>query len=929
MSTKLVLIAVLLAAVALAQPAVNAPLLPQYNFIAGSGSDAVVGVVMAADYAFTADGKGVWAMNSSMPANSEKPFWDALPGVTQMWSWCGNWTNASTCHVHVIAGSGVVLYKMNETTIWRAASFWAQNATFDIISQSGSYNPSYMYPAILPKADNIGAFFVVGTRNTSSVPSGTYLPSVVYAFDLMDLSIVWQTPVNSDTTNFATMNCTEFVWIMTQNTTGFNSDTVVRKLYMNNGTMTEWSYDTSFSNTVQNIGVMNGQFIVLSAGGYLNFAWYNGTQIDYHSVPGCGSMPFTPTLLNNTWYAICGSNVYMYDATTLQRKTTFSANSNILCGTVHEWNMDFVLGSGRRVYVGNSSGISLLVELPDTVNGYSSYCSGARFNYVSPTMKGMPMNITDILHLSFTSADAGSVIAMNYRTGEVIAQAVSNVAPIGPAMIDYKEHRLYVASTQGNVLQGYDFVPWVNVTSFAVGLTSTYSTEMSLAYNATNRSTYYVARYGLYTIDHMGNYAQLDTFSYSYSSLQPMIIGQYLVIIDSYNDVVRIYDSVKGGATTSVSVCSVDTEAQPVAYGSKLIVFCSSYSTTANVIDLSATTPTAAEIAGSEYRTQNSAVVVDKVLVITTGTSTVSGFDWTKDTYTTATFALKMATSGFYNVQSTLAVFNNKAYFVARPYSTTTVTSNENTVYSVTSTGALATVGKLMMQTSSDSKVLIIKSGGVFGGGIMYIIGMTNISAYTTNWDMMFNYQSTSSISLNLLNPVVLDTGAVCFYSSDNFTVVGGFKGGLAWQYPVSGVQPYAVVSDNVTIYFTDGRYIIGANTYTGGVASLSTYGSGSLRGFAVAFGENSTTVVGVTDNEVIFGNQVISMPSATTYFPGSGSAPSGNGSFGDDEKSKAWIAGVVIGVLVVIAIVIFVAKRGGSAKTDDNYVPMNPATQV
>ncbi|CUG93025.1 membrane-associated protein, putative [Bodo saltans] len=63
--------------------------------------------------------------------------------------------------------------------------------------------------------------------------------------------------------------------------------------------------------------------------------------------------------------------------------------------------------------------------------------------------------------------------------------------------------------------------------------------------------------------------------------------------------------------------------------------------------------------------------------------------------------------------------------------------------------------------------------------------------------------------------------------------------------------------------------------------------------------------------------------------FPGSGSAPSGDGSFSDDSKSKAWIAGVVVGVLVLIAVVVFLASRGSAPKSDDNYVPMNPATQV
>jgi hypothetical protein len=934
--SKLVLIAALVAAVALAQPAVNAPLLPQSNYIAGTGSDAVVGVVLASSYAFTADSNGVWGTNVTKASNEQMPFWDALPGVTQMWAWCGNWTNASTCHLHVIAGPTVALYYMNETMVWRAATFMAKNATFNIVSDSRS--PSYMYPAMMQSADGMSMFFVIGTRNTSNVPSGTFLPSTVYAFNAKDLSVMWSTVVNSDTSNFQTANCSDFVWIMTQNQTFGYSDTVVRKLYPNNGTLLDWSVDTGMSNSNQNIGVENGQFMVLSGGGYLTFGYYNGTMIktDYSIPTTCYTMPYSPVLINSTWFAICGTYVEMWDSATGVRKTPFIASNSIRCAAVHEGNQDFILSGGDIVYVGNASGITQLLNLPNSIGGGggSSTCTGARFNWILPKFLSTWSNITDIVHLSYVGYYSGSVLAVNYRTGEVLAQAAAEVSPLGAAMIDWADRRLFTASTTGNILQGYEFVPMnVNTTSFVADLSGATgsSTTFSIAYNATNRSTYYISTYNLYSVDYMGGIEQISTFNYVSSSVQPVIVGQFLVFSDSYNDDVYVYDSV-AKKLTSLSVSDIDSTVNFFVSGMKVVVFVGSYSTAAYIIDLSASTLAATAITASSYRQVNGAAVVGTTLVINTGSSSVSGYDMTKSTYTTASFVLNTAKNNLYLVLSAPVTYKMEAYFVGYTVSTTGTGSSVTAVYSVTASGSMTKVGALTTQTTTERKSLIIKSGGVFGGAVMYIIGSQNVTAYTTSWAMMFNYMSnhtivtTSSPSL----PTVLDTGAVCFFTVYAFTVVGGFKGGRAWNYNTSS-NYYPAMTDNTTIYFTDGQFVIGADTYTGAVTSLSTYGSSQIRGFAIAAGMNSTTVVGATDDELVFANQVVRMSATGSagYFPGSGSAPSGGDGFSDESKSKAWIAGVVVGVLVLIAVVVFLASRNGAQKSDDNYVPMNPATQV
>lgn len=156
------LIVAAIVAVALAQPTVKAPQLPQVNYIAGSGSDAVVTAVVAANYVFTADKNGVWGANVSKSSNEVTPFWDAIVGVTQLFGWCGNWSVSSTCAVHAIAGSAVVMYRMNETAIWRESIYQVNNASFDTLSYTRSYTP----PVVIPNAAGTSAFFVLGTRST-------------------------------------------------------------------------------------------------------------------------------------------------------------------------------------------------------------------------------------------------------------------------------------------------------------------------------------------------------------------------------------------------------------------------------------------------------------------------------------------------------------------------------------------------------------------------------------------------------------------------------------------------------------------------------------------------------------------------------------------------------------------------------------------
>ncbi|CUG90072.1 Hypothetical protein, putative [Bodo saltans] len=858
--SQLFLIAALVVAVALAQPAVNAPLLAQSSYITGNGSRAVVGVVLASNYAFTADMNGVRGTNINKASNEETPFWDSLPGVTQMWAWCSNWTEGITCNLYVIAGPAVALYQMSETSVWRASTFLAGNgATFDIISDDRS--PSYMYPAMLPMSNGSGYVYVLGTQNIST-NSDASLSSMVYAFNAMDLSVVWSIVVNSDTSNFQTANCSQYVWILTQNQSFGFSGTVVQKLSPSDGAVIDWSLDTQLSDAVQNIGVANGQFMVLAYGGSLTFGYYNGTTIalDFSIPTSCGTLPYAPALINSTWYAICGTYVEMWDAVTGVRQTPFIAS--IRCAAINEVSNDFVLSGGDTVYVGNASGISQLIKLPYSVGGSgSSMCTGARFNWISSKHLPTLDNITDIVHLSYVSYYSGSVLAINYRTGAVLAQAAADVSPLGGAIVDWEKRRLYTASTTGNVLQGYEFVPMTkSTTSFIADLSGANgsSTTFSIAYNATNRITYYISTLNLFSVDYMGGSELLATYNTVSSSVQPVIVGQFLVFSDSYNDNVFVWDSVKKVLTT-LPVDDFDTTANFYVSGLKVVAFMHTNAISAFVVDLNASTLTATAIGGDSLRQVSGAAVIGTTLVINTGSSSVSGFDFTKDTYTTPVFVLNTSNNNLHLVISRPHAFHNEAYFIGYTVSGT----SSNCVFSVTTSGLMTNVGELPTQFSMETKTLSIKSGGLFAIEVMYIIGSQNVTAYSTNWTMLFNYKSDQTIitaSLASL-PTVLDTGAICFFTTDAFTVVDGFEGLLAWHYNTTSKHKYPALTDNATIFFSDDRYVIGADTFSGAVTSLSTYGSGKLRGYAIAAGETSTTIVGATNDEFVFANQVPRMP--------------------------------------------------------------------
>lgn len=959
MSTKVLLIAALTAALALAQPLVNAPLLPVYADIATANDAATTGAVSLGGWAFTGGSMGVYALNITAPqgTNNSQYFFPTSYAVSQIFAF-GNWSNQSTMGVIAIAKNTLTLYKFNDTMVWRQAWFWAPNASFDIQADS-SVTPSYMYPAFAENPSGSGWMFILGTKNTSNIAGNPRLPSTIYAFDPATLTPVWQTTVMTDTTNFATtVDANGMLWVIGANTTSGTSSSKLMKFYANNGTQLNWMYNTGFYYLVD-FQVMYDTFFVIAEGGYYTLNALNGTQLAYQSIPSCGTLPYRPYLMNGTWYYICGSYIYMVNNVTgAYSRFTTSNSEYITCGVGNQMTGDVVFVAEDEVYVINSSGINLWMTLPADRNGYTSYtCTGAAFDYGAMIRHiwNSTMPNYDVLHLSFTSYYSGISMSLSYPNGTVLVQAATLLDPVGPPMVDYWNMKYVLASSYNYgssaepILIAFDLVlPGPNSTSFVQAFSNSgWDLTFSVAYNWTNRSTYYISSSYIYTIDSMGNTAQLASISLFQLDQRPIIVGQYLVLIDVYYNYLYVYDSV-AMTVKQVSICDGTRSVAPLVIGTQVIVWCSAGSSeAANLVDVSAST-----LKVDDSFVPKSAIwstiglggcMLDSTdVVMSTTSQEVRGFNIKGSPTTAATVdwtATGSTTMGsLLTVTSAPACFQGDAYIVGTILST--VGGGVQRVIRFGGTaGTMSVMSVLTTNSDAPYKTISIMSGGIFGGGIMYIIGWANITAFDINMNMMFNYQhmNGSIQTRQQNNPRVLPgSGAICFYDfNDNFNVVGGFKGGLAWSYPTdiaAGVTYTSVLTDNHSVFFIDGTYIVGADIWSGAVNTRGTYLTSYVQDFAIAPGSmNTTSVIAVTANQIVFSTTVTQSYNANPYFPGAGSAPGGNGGgFGSGSSKTGLIAGVIVGVIVVLAIIVVVAKRGGGGgRSDDNYVPMNPSTQV
>ncbi|CUE74266.1 GPI-anchored surface protein, putative [Bodo saltans] len=855
-----------------AQPEITAPLMRMHTFASGQ-SPAVVATVVLGNFAFTADANVVWGLNLEVAVNEQTPFQDTLTGVTQMWSWCVDPSKVDTCRLHVIAGPTVVMYSLNESAVWRAAEFSLSNGgVFDIISQPSpsfalSPSPSYMFPVVVPYfGSSSGAIFVLGT-NTSVIPNN--LPqSTIYAFDVLNLSVVWSTDIDSDTSNFVTKSCGEYVWILTQNQSDTNGTpyTVVRKLDPETGTLVaDWAYNTTLSSTIQNIGVGGGQFMVLDASGRLTFAFTNGTTITsgYRIPKECDRMPFSPMLLNSTWYAMCGTYVEMWDAVSITPLTPFVAPYGIHCGALRTRSSEFVFGTdSASLYIATDDGVQSFTNMPDV--GVLSACTGIAFDATND----------DVLYQSVNSYYGGLLLVISVSNRSVMSKAAASVSPFGPPATDRQRRQLVVANVNGYVLQSYAFTP-MNSTSFSTSFWSrtTQTLQYAMNYNPTTETIYYLGALALYSISLNGTVSTLANFSQFLPSATPLtFVGSFLVFACNDNSFVYVFDTVTNEMSTLSGGFNIDPTAQPVVLpdSTKVVMFSTSDSVAAYVMD-AANTSSYQVIAADSPRTINGAAFmttfVGTMLVINTGGTSICGFNVTSlsnAVYPVPLFNTTVTNSNITSVISAPTAYQDSAaYFVAQ------VQYRSIAVFSVDAHGEVREVGLLPSQATTTPKLLVIQNSGPIP--LMYMFGEYNVETYTLDgFKPVFSYQSPNVIiatSSPLQTPTFLEGGLICFYTTFAFTVLNA-SGEFVWSYRSTGAMP--PVTDGVNIFFSDGQYVIGANAQSGAVSSLSSYGLGTLQGqvtlntgTAVVIrkkdaetNRNTTLVVGATNACIVFANE-------------------------------------------------------------------------
>jgi len=229
---------------------------------------------------------------------------------------------------------------------------------------------------------------------------------------------------------------------------------------------------------------------------------------------------------------------------------------------------------------------------------------------------------------------------------------------------------------------------------------------------------------------------------------------------------------------------------------------------------------------------------------------------------------------------------------------------------------------------------LMAVSGGIYGSGTIYLYS-TNVSSFYAGSSLSWSWDANPPAGVNIESlggPLATSTGGFAYYGTDgNLHVLDAFNGVHAWWAPVILSTPLPLMESNSLLFYSNGDSIIGADIYTGVQRTALSFSSNTITGFGVINGSNNvTTIIGASGgggsgNTFLFSSAAQLMPSQ-----GSFSGGNNNNSGGAAEASKAWIAAIVVGLLVVVIAVVVVSKmKGKSASSDQDYVPMNPATQV
>jgi len=845
---RVFIILMLAATVANAQPYVNnANVLPVYNYIAphlNMTQGASSGIVHFGNgWVFTATYDGVYGMNSNLPAynNVNVPFFDALRGVTQLFK-------SNERALLAIADDTIVLYQLNATTVWRQAVYQQDGISFDV--QQYGYCVSDCFPAVLNPLI-VGSQLVIGTQNYHDSFSQ------VFSFNTTTLALLWNTTIEYDTTSFAAVSSSPFehVYIAAQNTVSVsvNSNLYVFKLRLDDGSIDSTPLNTAAPEFAV-IGVSNEQLVVSSLYTITFYDSETFTQLRPQvSSSYAFSILYPPMFIDNTWYVLSSEQLNAFDGTTLDKLawSPIQFDDSALGLAVTEPAQNLVILDGCNVWLANTSGISLMTEFTQQVQ-QPAPCSPIAASFQTVQWGDIS---TAFLHLSYqTNGNGGTVITMDYDKGTFVSQATGNFNPIGPAVLDVKERRLYSASMVWGIVQGFAFHTTKNKNNFVATIPSNenQTNGFGFLYNASSKSSYYITMNSLYLIDSIGNVEKVATLlnDFPYVNNNPLIIGQYFVFIASqtvdndYNNVMCVYDAHTKTIAT-VQWCGSNIQ-EPIVVGTIVYTNCPGSDVGAVAsIDVSRT-PLTVQSYGQNYGRDVS--VNENFLVYVEEAHNMCVYDLTHEKLLWETWLTFYSAPVLYRNEGEY----NFVFVVGNATATSTVPS---LLIIDPSTDGITEIAPLF-NASSVQYTIVVKEGGVFGTpGFIYCIGTYNVTAFSMVDDnQVFSYTIDTVTYGPMFEPAaVMDSGViVLFMSNDYLLVLNALTGDLMWSY--SGViwSVFPFTSDSRNIYFMNYNQVVGVDIMTGAVTSVTSFGMQNAFGYAIDAGLNETTVISA-DGYIVF----------------------------------------------------------------------------
>ena len=483
---------------------------------------------------------------------------------------------------------------------------------------------------------------------------------------------------------------------------------------------------------------------------------------------------------------------------------------------------------------------------------------------------------------------------------------------------------------QNSQLQGYDTILPNNSFATTFPVTTNSFDKSNYYYNATGWTSYYTATNKWYAVNTFNGASKVADMSlesiYNEAGLVPY--GPWVCTAPHYRALCWNAQS----ATTISSATFLTYSSQAVQISGKYLFVQSYYES--YYVDLSLPTLTGVSLAIGTSNSVVGAAFIGSTKTVLTVTNTKL---FSKTILTSSGDESPIRSSALFEYYRSAPAMYNSDFYVAAALN--------NADYGVRRVGGLTGLayGGFVItkgQSSGGFVWLIPGQGGKYGGGVFYVFNSTSVTAmdasngalfFTTWMPHLDTIRSTQAFK-----PVVTLEGALLISTSSYLVVLSAITGKLLW-YQTSAFE-FPPQYTYGSIYWSSKSYTIAVSNPGNGqiYAEFQYQSSYTVQSVVVTQQpDNSTRLVAVSrysDTAAVFTGEVVAAfataAPAGNPFAG-GFAPSNNGPSLLDllKENKAYIAGIVIGALVVIVVVVLVVRNRSQKPRDEDYVPMNPST--